>query len=100
MNNQEFWQDKGRSEETLREVSAIKSTLEPIQTAQTALEDCGELIELAAESGEESVLDEIAVEMDSVDGDLKGLELTLLFSDPEDKRDAILTVHPGAGGTE
>jgi peptide chain release factor 2 len=100
MNDQGFWQDKNRSEETLREVSAIKSTLEPIQKAQSALDDCGELIELAAESGEEAVLDEIAVEMDSVDGDLKGLELALLFSDPEDKRDAILTVHPGAGGTE
>ena len=100
MNDQEFWQDKKRSEETLREVSAIKSTLEPIQKAQTALDDCGELIELAVESDEASVLEEIAVEMDSIENDLKGLELTLLFSDPEDKRDAILTVHPGAGGTE
>jgi peptide chain release factor 2 len=100
MNDQEFWQDKTRSEETLREVSALKSTLEPIQKAQAALDDCGELFELAVESDEASVLEEIAVEMDSVDNDLKGLELALLFSDPEDKRDAILTVHPGAGGTE
>jgi len=100
MNDQEFWQDKNRSEETLREVSAIRSTLEPIQKAQTALDDCGELFELAVESDEASVLEEIAEDMDSVDNDLKGLELTLLFSDPEDKRDAILTVHPGAGGTE
>ena len=100
MNDQDFWQDKKRAEETLREISAIKSNLEPIEKAGVSLDEFEELIELAVETGETSVLDEVMTDLRGLDGTLKGLELSLLFSDPEDQRDVILTVHPGAGGTE
>jgi peptide chain release factor 2 len=100
MNDQEFWQDQKRAEETLREISAIKSNLEPIEKTGASLDEFDELIELAVETGDTSVFDEMMVDLHALDGKLKGLELTLLFSDPEDKRNVILTVHPGAGGTE
>ncbi len=100
MNEQEFWQDKKRSEETLREVGAIKSRLEPVERASLALKECAELIDLAVEADDSSILDEIASDLRSTEQDLKRTELTLLFSDPEDKRDVILSIHPGAGGTE
>jgi peptide chain release factor 2 len=100
MNDQDFWQDQKKSEETLREISAIKSSLEPIDSALANLDEFEELIELAVETDDSSVFDEMMRDLGALDGALKGLELSLLFSDPEDKRNVILTVHPGAGGTE
>ncbi|UCH83612.1 MAG: peptide chain release factor 2 [Candidatus Latescibacterota bacterium] len=100
MNDQAFWEDKKRAEATLKEISTIKSTLEPVQSADASLDEFEELIELAVEMGDTSVFDQTLTELRSLDGKLKGLELALLFANPEDKRDAILTVHPGAGGTE
>ena len=47
MANQEFWQDKKRSEETLREVSSIKSAIEPIDRVSGLIDECGELVDLA-----------------------------------------------------
>lgn len=100
MNDQEFWQDQKRSEETLREVSAIKASLEPIERVSVSLKECAELIELADEADDSSVFEEVLSDLRSVEKDLEGTELELLFSGPDDKRDVILSIHPGAGGTE
>jgi peptide chain release factor 2 len=100
MNSQEFWQDKKRSEETLKEVSALKAKVEPVEEITKSLEDCRELLELAREEDDASVFAEVGEDLESISGQLAEMELTLLFSDPEDERDVILAIHPGAGGTE
>ena len=100
MANQEFWQDKKRSEETLREVSSIKSAIEPIDRVSALIDECGELVDLAEETNDPSVFDELSSDLDSIAKDLDAMELSLLFSGPDDKRDVILSIHPGAGGTE
>lgn len=43
---------------------------------------------------------EIEKNIKTLKGSINDLELRALFQDPQDKRDAILTIHPGAGGTE
>jgi peptide chain release factor 2 len=100
MNEPEFWQDKKGSEKTLRETSAIKSKLEPIRDITKSLADCSELTQLADEEDDTSVYDEVSLELDRITANVAALELSLLFSNPEDARGAILTIHPGAGGTE
>jgi peptide chain release factor 2 len=100
MSEQAFWEDKKRSEETLREVSTIKARLEPLNKIISALDDCGELIDLAGEEKDSSVLEEVGLDLQSLKKQLDDLELTLLFSNPEDDKDVILSIHPGAGGTE
>ncbi|MEJ2720099.1 MAG: peptide chain release factor 2 [bacterium] len=100
VNDPKFWQDKKTAEETLREISSIKSRLEPVESAGGRLDEFEELVELADETGDSSVFDEMMSDLRELDGKLKGIELALLFSDPEDERDVILTIHPGAGGTE
>jgi peptide chain release factor 2 len=100
MTDQKFWEDKKRSEETLREASAIKGQIEPIDRIETALQESAELVDLAEEAGDASVLDEVSADLAAVENDLAAIELSLLFSDPDDKRDVILSIHPGAGGTE
>ena len=100
MNRQEFWQDKKRSEGTLKEVSSIKSRLDPLREVSVGLRECEELLELAGEEEDPSVLQGIRGDLDRIDKQLAAMELELLFSSPEDGHDAIVSIHPGAGGTE
>jgi len=62
----------------------------------TQIRDLSELIEIADEGEEE----EIAGEVLKVKSSVKELELQFFLDEPEDRGDAILTIHPGAGGTE
>ncbi len=100
MSSQELWQDKKRSEEILREVSSIKSKLEPVDQISKALSECREILELASEEGDDSLIGDVKKDLKAIEEKLGDLEITLLFSSSEDRRDAILTIHPGAGGTE
>jgi len=100
MNSQEFWQDKQRSEETLKEVSGLKSKIEPIERITKSLVDCDELYELAREEDDAAVFKEVSDDLGVIGTQLADMELSLLLSNPEDERDAILSIHPGAGGTE
>jgi len=100
MTDQDFWQDKKKSEETLREVSSIKSSIEPVERVTGLIAESEELADLAEETGDSSVLGELMADLDAIEKDLDALELSFLFSSPDDKRDVILSIHPGAGGTE
>lgn len=66
----------------------------------TELEDVIIMWELAEESDDTADVKEAAVAFDQMMEHLDQFELTTLLSEPDDRRGAILTVHPGAGGTE
>jgi peptide chain release factor 2 len=100
MNDQNFWQDKKRSEETLREVSAVKSRLEPVKALDHQINENAELLELAREEDDESLVGEVDKDLSKLEDEMTGQEITTLFSGADDGRDAILSIHPGAGGTE
>lgn len=61
-----------------------------------ALKDLKVLADIAEEDEEAEILREL----EKLEEGIKGLELQVFLSEPEDKGDAILTIHPGAGGTE
>ena len=100
MNDQEFWQDKTNSEKTLREVSAIKSKIEPIKTLIERLDESEEMLQLVKEEDDQSLVEDVAADLKKLETELAGQEITTLFSGREDGRNVILAIHPGAGGTE
>lgn len=100
MNDPEFWQDKNRFEETLREVSSLKSKIEPVKSLRTRIDESAEFLELAKDEGDESLVESVSSDLDAAAQELGALEITTLYSGPDDERDAILSIHPGAGGTE
>jgi peptide chain release factor 2 len=100
MNDQHFWQDTKRSEATLREVSALKARIGPVKKLAQQISDSVELLELAKDEGEEDVATEVAADLKRLEKELAEQEVETLFSGPDDSRDAILSIHPGAGGTE
>ena len=62
--------------------------------------DTAALIELALEEGDASLQEGIQFEVDALEKELEKLELELAFSGEYDSRNAMLSIHAGAGGTE
>jgi peptide chain release factor 2 len=58
------------------------------------------MLELLAAEPDESMSEELTAEVESVEQGLESFELKTLLSEPDDPGDAILTINPGAGGTE
>ena len=58
------------------------------------------LLELANEEQDEKTFEEISSGIHSITESVEGLELKMMLGGPVDENNAILTIHPGAGGTE
>ncbi len=59
-----------------------------------------EYLELAAEEGDEAALESVSVDLRSLKQEVDALEIQKMLGGENDENDAILTIHPGAGGTE
>ena len=90
MNAPEFWQDKKRSEETLKEVSAIKSKIEPIESIAKSIKECIELSELAREEGDAAILEDVAGDIASVEKQLRMYTMVYPFLWAWSKLDLLL----------
>lgn len=97
----DFWDDRKRAEETTRALSVEKRVIEEFGKVRTAEEEAGVLLEMAKDDGDdEDVESELKKGMKALAGLVADLEVRSLMNEPEDPGDAILTIHPGAGGTE
>jgi peptide chain release factor 2 len=93
-----FWDDNQKAQSILKEISGHKRWIERIEKQEKELADLDELAELIDDNSEEAA--EIERSLKNLVTDVDKLELTTLLSGPDDERNAILTIHPGAGGTE
>ncbi len=84
----------------MREISSIKGKLASLESIAGRIDDCRTLIDLYREENDESLVAEAETELGAIESEINGQEISLLFSDPNDGRNAILSIHPGAGGTE
>jgi peptide chain release factor 2 len=100
MSDPNFWDDNERAQKTIAEMNAIKSVVEKYQKLQGESEDLTLMQELIAEEDDESLLAEWTDGVQKLAEAIEHFELTLLLSSPYDKNNAILELHPGAGGTE
>ncbi|HML59888.1 MAG TPA: peptide chain release factor 2 [Solidesulfovibrio sp.] len=93
------WDAPERLTPVLREKSALTAKVESGEKLYAARADLDEWLTMAKEDGSAEVLDALAEQIEALDGDLADAELAAFFG-PEDNADAILEIHPGAGGTE
>lgn len=82
----------------MKEISRHKKWIESIARLNTELSDASEFIEMVENDSTE--LTEIETSLIQVNQELSRFELAAMLSGPDDHRDAIMTIHPGAGGTE
>lgn len=95
-----FWDNQELAQEVTREVSSLKSTLQKWNRIHGLYEDGTTLLELWEETEDESLQAELSSALPGLERAVEELELTSLLSGEYDGNNAILTIHPGAGGTE
>ena len=95
-----FWNDAAKSTRVMQEIKQMKDTIEEYETLCTRLEDAVVLAEMAIEENDESSIDEVQAELDFVVREEERMRIAVLLSGPYDKNNAIVSFHPGAGGTE
>ena len=94
----DFWLDQTKAQDTMRRLAEQKKTVEQWREMEKVVADLAELAHLTEE--DESLQVEIQSETEKAEAALDKLEFQLAFSGEYDGRNAILTVHAGAGGTE
>jgi peptide chain release factor 2 len=97
-----LWADSERARQTVTEVKSLKGWLEPYHALRKRVDEGRELNELLeAETHVDLALQRsLETEADQIAGRLEALEMQNMLQGPDDARDALLTIHPGAGGTE
>jgi peptide chain release factor 2 len=95
-----FWDDQERAQKVLQERSGYEGTVERFDKLTKEVADLGELLELAALEGDESLLVEVGQALPPLNEGVRKLELMRMLSGPEDKSNAIVSIHPGMGGVD
>ncbi|MCY4488901.1 MAG: peptide chain release factor 2 [Deltaproteobacteria bacterium] len=96
----DFWNDADRAQEVLKEQSLLREAVDDYGKCQTSIEEARFFLELAEEENDAEALEETETRLREVTDSVAGMELRRLLGGTDDRRDAIVTLHPGAGGTE
>ncbi len=95
-----FWDRQDRARETIAEANRIKAWVEPWRELRSKLDDLGAMVELLEEESDADLLAEWVGGLEAVDQGVQALELRTMLQGEDDHREALVTIHPGAGGTE
>ena len=94
------WSDPERARQVVDEVKSLKRWIEPYNALRKRLDDAQALNELAEAEHAEDLTKELETEAEEIAARLEALDLQSMLRGRDDGRDALLTIHPGAGGTE
>jgi peptide chain release factor 2 len=81
-------------------IKQLKSWIQPYDDIRRRLEDAHAMVELLEAEPDEAMATELLGEAERLGKSVESFELQTMLRGPDDTRDAILTIHPGAGGTE
>ena len=98
-----FWDDQEKAQKTLEEAAGIRRKIEPLEESEKRLEDLQgmlELLEAASEAERREMEAEMEQEANALLRRIESLELQAMLSGEHDRRNCILSINAGAGGTE
>ncbi len=95
-----FWNDNESAQQVMREISGRREWVETWQKIDDKCNEIEELTVLAQEENDEEIGKELQSDLKQLEKDLSALEFRRMLGKPEDSKNAIVTIHPGAGGTE
>ena len=97
----EFWQ---KSQEEISRISqqrvSLKESIDQWNRFHHETEDARILAEMALEDNDQPMIKELERNLSRIEEELRGMELQILLGDPDDRRNAIVAINSGAGGTE
>ncbi len=95
-----IWNKPEYAQELGRERSALEKVVETIDSLNATLGDAGDLLEMAAEEGDEDTVSALEADLDAAEKRLQELEFRRMFSGEMDANNAYLDIQAGSGGTE
>ncbi len=96
----DFWDNQNAAQAIINETNALKEMVDQFHNLNESYENLQLTYELVKEEEDEDLQGELVSEMKELVSQLNDFELQLLLSEQHDKNNAILELHPGAGGTE
>jgi len=96
----DFWNDSQNSAIVLKQMTSLKSKIESFRKVKVEFDNIYELNELLKLEPEEELEKELIAGIKAIESKLEKLEISTLLSGKYDANNAIITLHPGAGGTE
>jgi peptide chain release factor 2 len=95
-----FWDNPEKARAVVDEIRQLKRWTDPFTALAHGAREALELAALLEDDPDAEIEQGLEQELLRLDADLGHLELQNMLQGPDDKRSAILTIHPGAGGTE
>ena len=96
----DFWNDQQGAQTVINEANGIKAIVNEYSDLVSTQENLEMTLELLKEEPDEDLQEELGSELEQFQAKMADFELQMLLSEPYDKNNAILELHPGAGGTE
>ena len=100
MTDPAFWDDPSAAQSVINESNAIKRNVETFEKVEETLDNLEVSYELVKEENDQELFEELNEELQTFMKTISEFELEMLLSEPYDANNAILELHPGAGGTE
>ena len=100
MEEPDFWDNPEKAQEMMKELGSLKEDRDVYNSLESQMEDMETLIEMGYEENDASVIPEIQEILEKFQNDFENIRMKTLLSGEYDKKDAIVTLHAGAGGTE
>ncbi len=95
-----FWDDSEAANAAVEESRQLRRWTDPFADLTVRTREALELAQIIAEEPDQELAEELTDESKKLLAALKRLELQNMLQGPDDRRSALLTIHPGAGGTE
>ncbi len=96
----DFWNNQDKANATLKEKSSLERSLRELDVISKRVGDLDAMMELASEEGGDSLRAELDAELAAVGMEVARAEIAALLAGPHDMANAIVSIHPGAGGVE
>ncbi|GGP06928.1 peptide chain release factor 2 [Oceanobacillus neutriphilus] len=100
MSDPSFWDDQNQAQTVIQESNGLKGYVDSFEEIQETLENLEVSYELVKEENDQELFEDLQSELQEFKEQVNKFELQLLLSEPYDANNAILELHPGAGGTE
>ncbi len=98
--SKKFWEDRTNAQNITQEINELKETISSIKNLEEKVENCRLALEILQDEEDRSLKNELIENLDSIEHKLSDLEEKILLSGRYDSYPAVVTIHPGAGGTE
>ncbi len=100
MSAPDFWDDQSRAQKIIQALNSLRARVERWEGLHKRGEDLQVLLELGLEEDDQDLAGEIETAVGDLQRDVDQMQLDLMLSGKYDRNNAILAIHPGAGGTE